>query len=122
MPAWKNLRTAQPDQEYLALLTCLPAQEISDDPSVFRLREASGGSAGRNEGIVGYSLRAKFMRLSFWTLSVWESEEALQAFLHEGFHAGVMSVLMPDMAATNFVRWKIKGSACPPSWEEALKR
>ena len=73
------------------------------------------------KGIVGYSLRAKFMQRSFWTLSVWESEEALQAFIHEGFHAGVMSVLIPDMATPNFVRWKIKGSACPPSWEEALK-
>ena len=87
-----------------------------------RLREARGGTTGRNERNSRlYSLRAKFMQRSFWTLSVWESEEALQAFIHEGFHAGVMSVLIPDMATPSFVRWKIKGSACPPSWEEALK-
>ena len=53
------------------------------------------------KGIVGYCLRAQFMQRSFWTLSVWESEEALQAFVYEGFHAGVMSVLMLDMASPN---------------------
>ena len=49
MPAWKSLGAAQPDQEYLALLTYSSAQEISDDPSFSRLREARGGSAGQNE-------------------------------------------------------------------------
>ena len=121
MPAWKSLGAAQPDQEYLALLTYLPLK-YRTIPRFLGYAKRVETQLAETKGIIGYSLRAKFMQRSFWTLSLWKSEEALQAFVHEGFHAGVMKVLMPDMAATNFVRWKIKGSACPPSWEEALKR
>ena len=122
MPAWKSLGTAQPDQEYLALLTYLPLKKYRTIPRFLGYAKRVEAQLAETKGIIGYSLRAKFMQRSFWTLSVWESEEALQAFIHVGFHAGVMSVLMLDMAGPNFVRWKIKGSACPPSWEEALKR
>ena len=122
MPAWKRLGVAQPDQEYLALLTYLPLKKYRTIPRFLGYARRVEAQLAETKGIVGYSLRTKFMQRSFWTLSVWESEEALQAFIHEGFHTGVMSVLTPDMAATNFVRWKIKGSECPPSWEEALRR
>ncbi len=122
MPAWKNLRTAQPDQEYLALLTYLPLKKYRTIPRFLGYAKRVEAQLANTKGLIGYSLRAKFMQRSFWTLSVWESEETLQAFIHEGFHEGVMKVLMPDMAAPNFVRWKIKGSACPPSWKEALRR
>ncbi len=122
MPAWKSLGTAQPDQEYLALLTYLPFKKYRTIPRFLGYAKRVEAQLAETKGIVGYSLRARFLQRSFWTLSVWESEEALQAFVHEGFHPGVMSVLMPEMAASNVVRWKIRGSACPPSWEEALKR
>ncbi len=122
MPAWKSLGTAQPDQEYLALLTYLPLKKYRTIPRFLGYAKRVEAQLANTKGLIGYSLRAKFMQHSFWTLSVWESEETLQAFIQEGFHAGVMKVLMPDMAGPNFVRWKIKGSACPPSWEEALRR
>ena len=52
----------------------------------------------------------------------WESKETLQTFVREGFHRGAREVLESDTIRPNFLRWKIKGSACPPSWDEALKR
>ena len=122
MPAWNSLGTAQPDQEYLALLTYLPLKKYRTIPRFLGYAKRVEAQLANTKGLIGYSLRAKFMQHSFWTLSVWESEETLQAFVHKGFHEGIMKVLMPDMAVPNFVRWKIKGSACPPSWEEALNR
>ena len=122
MPAWKSLGTAQPDQEYLALLTYLPLKKYRTIPRFLGYAKRVEAQLANTKGLIGYSLRAKFMQHSFWTLSVWESERTLQAFIHEGFHEGVMKVLKPDMAVPNIVRWKIKGSACPPSWKEALRR
>ena len=43
-------------------------------------------------------------------------------FVHKGFHSGVMVVLRPDIGATDFIRWQLKGSQVPPAWEEALRR
>ena len=122
MPSWKSLRSPEAAQDYVALLTYLPLKKYRTIPRFLGYLRRVEAQLSRTEGIVGYSLRAKFMRRDFWTLSVWESEDALQAFVHQGFHAGLMAVLMPDMGATNFVRWKVKGSDCPPSWDDALQR
>ena len=122
MPSWKNLRSPEPAREYVALLTYLPLKKYRTIPRFLGYARRVEAQLSETEGIVGYSVRAKFMRRDFWTLSVWEGEDALQAFVHQGFHSGLMAVLMPDMAATNFVRWKIKGSDCPPSWDDALQR
>jgi len=37
-------------------------------------------------------------------------------------HIDRMTDLAPEMAATKFARWTIKGSGGQPSWSEALKR
>ena len=79
MPAWKSLGTAQPDQEYLALLTYLPLKKYRTIPRFLGYAKRVEAQLAETKGIVGYCLRAKFMQRSFWTLSVWESEEALQA-------------------------------------------
>ena len=73
-------------------------------------------------GLIGYSLRANLLKRDFWTLSVWEGKAALMEFVHKGFHSGVMVVLRPDIGATDFIRWQLKGSQVPPAWEEALRR
>ena len=122
MPTWKSLRPAEPEREYMALLTYLPLKKYRTIPRFLGYARRVEAQLSETEGIVGYSVRAKFMRRDFWTLSVWESEDALQAFVHQGFHSGLMTVLMPDMGATNFVRWKVKGRDCPPSWDDALQR
>jgi heme-degrading monooxygenase HmoA len=74
------------------------------------------------KGLVGYTLWAKPLAKRYWTLSVWESEEALRAFMVESPHVEVMKDLAPQMAETHFVQWTARGSAKPPSWDEALAR
>jgi hypothetical protein len=58
----------------------------------------------------------------YWTLSVWEDETALQAFVAENPHSDIMSAMARDMGATQFVRWHLQGSSVPPTWDEALRR
>ena len=122
MPGWKHLRSPEPDREYVALLTYLPLKRYRTIPRFLGYARRVEAQLSDTEGIVGYSLRAKILTRDFWTLSVWKSEDTLQAFVHHGFHAGLMAVLLPDMAATRFVRWTIEGRDCPPSWDDALQR
>ena len=47
----------------------------------------------------------------YYTLSVWEDEAALQAFVAQNPHNDMMSAMAPDMEPTRFVRWHVRGSA-----------
>src|SRR5215470_18621395 len=73
-------------------------------------------------GLVGYSLYTKLAAGHFWTLSVWEDEAALQAFVHAEPHRGTMRILLPHMGPTRFVRWTVFGTGLPILWDDALKR
>jgi heme-degrading monooxygenase HmoA len=73
-------------------------------------------------GLVGYSLFGKPFAKQYWTLSVWENEAALQAFVRESPHQEVMSALAADMGKTQFARWQMHGSEGQPSWDDALRR
>jgi len=58
----------------------------------------------------------------FWTLSVWEDEALLMEFVRNEPHRAIMMRLRRHMGNRDFVRWKLSGSAVPPSWRESLKR
>ncbi len=58
----------------------------------------------------------------FWTLSAWEGEAALQAFVEHPPYVRVMAALTPHMNKTKFVRWMVKGSQLPLQWDDALRR
>lgn len=122
MPAspWRSFRKADPERDYLVLLSFLPLK------SYWRLPAFLWGTAGvmkqlaAAEGLVAYSLLARPFAKNFWTLSVWENEAALQAFVHHPPHMRLMAALTPHMGKTRFTRWKVKGSAIPLRWEDAL--
>ena len=74
------------------------------------------------QGLIGYTLWAKPLSKRYWTLSVWESEEALHSFMVDSPHVEVMKDLGPRMEPTKFVQWQARGLTEPPTWDEALAR
>jgi heme-degrading monooxygenase HmoA len=56
--------------------------------------------------------------LTFWTLSVWESERAMKAFRGSGPHAKVMPRLVEWCDEAAYAHWTANIAALP-SWEEA---
>ena len=71
---------------------------------------------------MGYSLLARPLKRTFWTLSAWTGQSDLDAFVRTMPHLGVMGKLRPRMGPTKFTTWMVPGSALPPSWREALER
>jgi len=103
---WKWCRQASPERQHLVLLSVLPLKRFSRIPWVLlhTLRIARQLAAAR--GLVGYSLNGEPLAKRFWTLSVWEDDAALRAFVGMRPHAQAMRVM----------------TALPPTWAEAVRR
>ena len=120
--SWQSPSGALPERDYVALLSYLPLSSGWRIPWFLlhsaRIRQQLRASSG----LIGYSMRAHLAAKRFWTLSVWEDEAALQAFVAAPPHAAVMKALVPHMGGTRFARWTVKGSDLPVRWGEVLKR
>jgi quinol monooxygenase YgiN len=119
---WQSHARAAPDRDYVALLSYLPLNSGWSIPRLLLYNARIWRQLRRSAGLVGYSLRARLAANEFWTLSVWEDETALQAFVAAPPHTAVMKALAPHMGATRFTRWTVKGSDLPLQWPDALKR
>ena len=75
----------------------------------------------RTTGLMGYSFRGRFPK-EYWTLSAWQGNRDLLAFMRAMPHARVMTVFPSFMERFGSVRWKVKGSALPLAWSEGLRR
>jgi heme-degrading monooxygenase HmoA len=119
---WNAAVQASPEGEYVALLSFLPLKQRRRLPwfafHTWRVVQQLKSS----RGLIGYSLRAELLAKSFWTLSAWESEAALRAFVQAPPHREIMAALQPHMGQTSFDRWTVKGTELPLHWDEALRR
>lgn len=75
----------------------------------------------RTPGADALSLRASLIGRTFWTLSVWESREALRAYAADAAHVAVMRRFHLAMKMSQFVDWSIAG-ADMPTWQQARRR
>ena len=124
MPAkpWTSISSPSRDGDYVALLSYLPLKSYGRIlPFMYYTMQINQQLASA-PGLVGYSLLGRPLSKRFWTLSAWESEEALRAFVQRPPHVRVMSALAAHMDKTEFVRWPVKGSQLPLNWDEALAR
>lgn len=124
MPAspWRSLESPAPDREFVALLSYLPLKSYARIVPfmVYTLQVMKQLAAAK--GLAGYTLLARPLAKKFWTLSAWESNEALETFVNDPPHLRIMSALAPHMEKTLFLRWAVKGSNLPLRWNDALAR
>lgn len=59
--------------------------------------------------------------LTFWTLTVWESEQAMKRFRSSGAHARVMSRLPEWCNEAAYAHW-VETADPIPTWDEAHER
>ena len=76
----------------------------------------------KTPGLVGASLKAQPLSRTFWTLSAWESQEALDTFSRSDPHARIIAKLRPVMKNSLFTFWQVDSAELPVSWEEAQRR
>lgn len=120
---WKPRSVAERGREYLGMVSYFRLRGTRVLPAFALNMLRIERQLDRSEGHVGHSGGARLRRLEFWSVSVWEDEEALQGFLHARPHVvEVMRVMRPAVVRSEFVRWLVDGSSVPPDPEEAEKR
>ena len=74
-------------------------------------------------GVVRYRRRANFLRLQFFTQSIWRDAAALDGFVRSGAHLHSMVVFdeVADRDASAFLRWEAPAPEFP-TWREARTR
>ncbi|MFJ8859018.1 DUF3291 domain-containing protein [Streptomyces sp. NPDC102451] len=73
-------------------------------------------------GVIGASLRAEPLKKTFWTLSAWSSQEALDTFSRSEPHAGIAGRLRKVMARSVFVFYPTGREQLPAGWDDAVRR
>jgi hypothetical protein len=120
---WKSFASADPEHDYLILLTTLPVRRLSKLPRFLGYtRRIQKQLDDRPAGLIGYSLLAKPLRSRYWTLSAWEDEQALRAFIRQPPHVDAMRDLPQVLAGFTTVRWTVPGAQLPPDWDDAMAR
>jgi hypothetical protein len=119
---WKSIGSLEPDREYVVLASSIPPLKLSSTWRMFRGASAVRTQLAGSDGVIGFSLLARPLRKQYATLSVWIDEGALTMFAGHSPHQELVTKLSPEMGPTKFVRWTIRGSDGPPSWDDALQR
>src|SRR6266540_4816199 len=96
---------AESAREYLVLLSYLPLNGYRKVLTLMRRSRAVSRQLASTPGLIGFTFRAKLLRHRFWTLSAWEDETALTAFVGKAPHLDAMKVLGPFMGDAAFFRW-----------------
>jgi hypothetical protein len=78
--------------------------------------------AARAPGNVGLGLRANPLTKTFWTLSTWESGDALRAYAATETHRAIVSRFKQASATSDFVFWDDPDPTTRPTWREATTR
>ena len=119
---WETIAAPDPNREYLALLSYLPLKSYRKTLDLTRRAGQVARQLANTSGLIGFTFRAKILGHRFWTLSVWEGEDALMAFVGEDPHRGTMAALGPYMGGPTFTRWTVNGSEIPLAWRDAMRR
>lgn len=119
---WQSFSVPEPDAEFIGLLTELPLSRYRAIPKFLRMTRQIQSQLADSEGLVAYALRTDVPRRKFWTVSIWESEEALRTFVRENPHGEIMVALRDEMGETRFDRFAVSGKEVPPTIDEAFKR
>jgi hypothetical protein len=124
MPAfpWTTFSPADPARDYVAMASRLPLARYRDIPAFLRATMAIRGQLAQASGLVGYSLDAHLAQKTFWTVSAWDSQDALDAFSRADPHRSRVGVIRPRMRPTTFTFWTVRGADLPISWTEARRR
>lgn len=119
---WRTFGSPDHKGDFVVLLSYLPLKSYWRVLPFFLYTKQVAKQLASAQGLLGYSVLARPMSKRFWTLSAWENEGALRAFVQHPPHVSIMAALAPHMAKTKFVRWMVKGSQLPLKWDEALRR
>ena len=125
MPAlpWTNgPHQPAPGEELHVLTSTLPLTHYRDVPRFLRWTMKIRRQLATAEGCAGYSLDARLLRKTFFTLSAWQDGEAMNRFVRSGQHATMLADMAGRLGQSTFVESSIPGTELPLDWAAARQR
>lgn len=115
---WVQRQTADPDASYLAMASRLPLSRYRTIPAFLRDTLAIRRQLAGAPGLIGYALDAELSRRTFWTFSVWQAQQDLDAFATSDPHRQIITRLHPLMGQSRFEFFPVPGAQLPLTWEQ----
>jgi len=124
MPAlpWISVETADHDAELTIMASRLPLRSHRHVPRFLWHTWLVHRRLARSPGLVGYSLDARLVGKTFWTVSAWKSRPELGGFDRSSPHRAAKGAIRPAMRPSTFVMWRCRADALPITWQEVRNR
>jgi heme-degrading monooxygenase HmoA len=82
-------------------------------PGFFRSALTVRRQVCRSPGAIGVSLLAQPLHKTFWTLSAWSDQDALDSFVRTEPHLGIMTRYHDRIADAEFAAWTASTGSLP---------
>lgn len=120
--SWQSFVAPEPESDLLGVIGEIRPFRYRTIPRVMLSTRRIESQLADADGLVGYALRAEFLRRRFWAVSVWDGEESLQAFVTDEPHVDIMAGLKEAMETSRFQRFDVTGEEVPVAIDEAIAR
>lgn len=110
------------DTELHVLTSTLPLTRYRDVPRFLRWAMRIRKQLATTDGCAGYSLDARLLRKTFYTLSAWQDREAMNRFVHSGRHAAMLVDMAGRLGPSTFVESSTQADGLPLDWAAAKQR
>jgi heme-degrading monooxygenase HmoA len=97
-------------------------RSLKDVPRFFLKSLSAWGQVRKAPGALGASLEAQLFNRVFYTLSAWESRDALYTYARTEPHKSIMTGLRETMRVSTFTFWEVPVDGLPIDWKDAKRR
>jgi quinol monooxygenase YgiN len=110
------------DTELHVLTSRLPLKRYRDVARFLRWTMRIRRQLRATQGCAGYTLDAKLLTKTFWTLSAWSDKEAMNAFVTTDQHAAMLADMKGRLGKATFVESTARRTDLPLAWRDARER
>ena len=110
------------DDELHVLTSRLPLRRYADVPKFLYWTLRIRTQLRSAPGCVGFTLDAKLLKKTFWTLSAWSDKAAMDRFVRDGAHAAMLVSMKGRVGHSRFVETAAGAGDVPLSWADARDR
>lgn len=119
---WVTPNKPEANTEAVVMASRLQVRSLVHVPGFFLRALSAWRQVSQAPGAFGASLIANPLKGVFWTLSAWESNEALDTFARTDPHRTIVQRLKPTMKISHFVFWTVDTADLPITWKDAKQR
>ncbi|MBL1102111.1 DUF3291 domain-containing protein [Streptomyces coffeae] len=119
---WTTPNPATPGTRALVMASRFEVRSMRDVPRFFLKSLSAWRQVKKAPGALGASLIAQPLKRTFFTLSAWESQEALYTYASAEPHRTIMTGLRSTMRRSTFDFWQVPVEDLPVTWDDARLR